>query len=131
MEQMAALAPLMNTIKAADLCTALQNTLQTCHLKIIMSNLTADQPGSSVSIVSMYCTTRLQFLTGAEDFSSNLCAKSSYGAHPASYTMGTGASSPGVKHGQGMMLTTCPLLTVWLRKSRCYTSCHPKCLHGM
>jgi hypothetical protein len=36
-----------------------------------------------------------------------------------------GALSPGVKHGQGVMLTTHPLLVPRLRKSRSYTSCHP------
>jgi len=39
------------------------------------------------------------------------------GAHPAYCTMGTG-SFPGVKSGQGMMLTPHPLLVPWLRKSR-------------
>jgi hypothetical protein len=37
-----------------------------------------------------------------------------------------GALSPGVKHGRGLMLTTHPLLVLKLRKSRSYTSCHPK-----
>ena len=39
------------------------------------------------------------------------------GAHPASYTMGTG-SFPGVKSGQGLTLTPQPLLLPWSRKSR-------------
>jgi len=39
------------------------------------------------------------------------------GAHPASYTMGTG-SFPGVKCGRGVTLTTHPLLVQWSRKNR-------------
>jgi hypothetical protein len=39
------------------------------------------------------------------------------GAHPASYTMGTG-SFPGVKSGRGVTLTHHPLLVPWSRKSR-------------
>ena len=39
------------------------------------------------------------------------------GAHPASYTMGTG-SFPGVKCGRGVTLTTQPLLVPWSWKSR-------------
>jgi hypothetical protein len=31
---------------------------------------------------------------GAEDFSSNLCVQTGYGAHPASCTMGTGGHFP-------------------------------------
>jgi len=39
------------------------------------------------------------------------------GTHPASCTMGTG-SFPGVKSGQGVLLTPHPLLVLWSRKSR-------------
>ena len=39
------------------------------------------------------------------------------GVHPASSTMGTG-SFRGIKSGQGVMLTTHPLLVPWSRKSR-------------
>ena len=39
------------------------------------------------------------------------------GAHPASYTMGTG-SFPGVKNGRGVLLNTHPLLVPRPRKSR-------------
>jgi len=35
------------------------------------------------------------------------------GAHPASCTMGTG-SFPGIKSSQGVMLTSHPLLVLWL-----------------
>jgi hypothetical protein len=37
---------------------------------------------------------RVQYITEAEDFSSNLCVQTSSGAHPASYTIGTGGSFP-------------------------------------
>ena len=39
------------------------------------------------------------------------------GTHPASCTMGTG-SFPGLKSGQGMTMTSHPLLVPWSRKSR-------------
>ena len=39
------------------------------------------------------------------------------GVHPASYTMGTG-SFPGVKYGQGVLLTTHPLLVLRSLKRR-------------
>jgi hypothetical protein len=32
---------------------------------------------------------------GAKDFSSNLCVQTGFGAHPASYPMGTGGPFPG------------------------------------
>jgi hypothetical protein len=35
--------------------------------------------------------------TEAEDFFSNLCVQTGSGAHPASYTVGTGGSFPGGK----------------------------------
>jgi hypothetical protein len=40
-------------------------------------------------------TAEVQSPTEAEDFSSNLCVQTGSGAHPASYTMGTGGSFPG------------------------------------
>ena len=43
--------------------------------------------------------------------------QTSPGAHPASYKMGT-VSFPGVKCGQGMLLTTHPLLVLQSWKSR-------------
>jgi hypothetical protein len=35
--------------------------------------------------------------TEAEDFSSNFCIQTGSGAHPSSYTVGTGGSFPGGK----------------------------------
>jgi hypothetical protein len=53
-----------------------------------------DRWGTSVSIVSGYGlddrAIEVQYLAGAEDFSSNVCVQTSSGAHPASCTMGTG-----------------------------------------
>jgi hypothetical protein len=45
----------------------------------------------------------------AKDFASSLYVKTSSEAHPASYPMGTGVLSPGVKLGQGVTLTTYPI----------------------
>jgi hypothetical protein len=47
---------------------------------------------------------------GAKDISSNLCVQTGSGAHPASYTMGTGGTFPGGKRGRGVTLTTHPHL---------------------
>jgi hypothetical protein len=38
---------------------------------------------------------------GAKDFSSSLCDQTGSGAHPASYTMGTGGPFPGGKARPG------------------------------
>jgi hypothetical protein len=38
---------------------------------------------------------------GAKDFSSSLCVQTGSGAHPASYTMGTGGPFPGCKAQPG------------------------------
>jgi hypothetical protein len=38
---------------------------------------------------------------GAKDFSSSLCVQIGSGAHPASYTMGTGGPFPGAKARPG------------------------------
>jgi hypothetical protein len=46
-------------------------------------------------------TAGVRFLTEEEDFSSNLCVQTGSGAHPASYTMGTGGSFPGGKSRPG------------------------------
>jgi hypothetical protein len=52
---------------------------------------------SSVSIVSDYGLDGVRSPTEAEDFSSTFCVQTGSGAHPASYTMGTGGSFPGGK----------------------------------
>jgi hypothetical protein len=57
-----------------------------------------NEPGSSVSIVSdCGLDGRGSIPTEAEDFSSTLCVQTGSGAHPASYTLGTGGSFPGGK----------------------------------
>jgi hypothetical protein len=61
--------------------------------------------GSSVSIVSGYGlddrTIEVRSPAGAKDFSSILCVQTGSGAHPASYTMGTGGPFPGGKARPG------------------------------
>jgi hypothetical protein len=47
---------------------------------------------------------------GAGDLSSSPCVQTGSEAHPASYPMGTGALSLGVKRGRGVTLTTHPHL---------------------
>jgi hypothetical protein len=66
---------------------------------------------------------------GEKYFSSNLCVQIGYEAYPASYPMGIGVLSPGVKGGLGVTLTTHSHLVPKSRMSRSYTS-RPCCLHG-
>jgi hypothetical protein len=57
----------------------------------------------------------------ARDFSSNLCAQTGSGAHPASCTMGTGGPFAGGKARPGRDATTHPHLVPRSRMSRNYT----------
>jgi hypothetical protein len=60
-----------------------------------------DEPGSSVIIVSGYGlddrAIGVQSPAEAKDFSCRLCVQTGSGAHPASYTMGTGGPFPRAK----------------------------------
>jgi hypothetical protein len=71
-------------------------------------------------------TTGVPSPTEAEDVSSSLCVQTSSEAYPASCTMSTGGPFPGVKRGQGLMLTTHPHLVFKLRMSRSYASSPPQ-----
>jgi hypothetical protein len=57
-----------------------------------------ESQGSPVNIVSGYgldiWATGVQSPAEAEDFSSSFCVQTSSGAHPASYSIGTGGPSP-------------------------------------
>jgi hypothetical protein len=90
-----------------------------------LSGPTSSRVAQSVQCLTTEWTAGVRSPKEAEDFSSNLCVQTCSGAHPASCTMGTGGSFPGVKRGRGVMLSTHPLLVPRLRKSRSYTSCHP------
>jgi hypothetical protein len=61
--------------------------------------------GSSGSIVSDHGLDdreiEVRSPTGAEDFSSSPCVQTGYGAHPASYPIGTGGPFPGGKARPG------------------------------
>jgi hypothetical protein len=48
----------------------------------------------SVQCLTTDWTAGVRSPTGAQDFSSTLCVQTGSGAHPASYTMGTGGSFP-------------------------------------
>jgi hypothetical protein len=106
-----------------------KNITKVVFFKVIVSR------GSSGTIVSDYGlddrAIEVRSPTGAENFSSSLCVQTGSGAHPASYQMGTGVISPGIKRGRGVTLTTHPYLVPRLRISRSYTSSSPMCLHGM
>jgi hypothetical protein len=73
--------------------------------RIVLCYCVWKEPGSSGSIVSGYGlddrAIGVQSPTGAKDFSSNLCAQTGSGAHPASCTMGTGGPFRGGKARPG------------------------------
>jgi hypothetical protein len=79
----------------------------------------------AVQCLTTVWTIEVRSPTGAEDFSSSLCVQIGSGAHPASYSMGTGVLSLGVKRGRGVTLTTHPHLVPRLRMIRSYTSFPP------
>jgi hypothetical protein len=97
--------------------------------------LTCVSRGSSGSIVSDYGldvrAIEVRSPTGAEDFSSSPCVQTGSEAYPASYPMGIGVLSPGVKRSRGVTLTTHPHLVPRSSMSRSYTSSHPRRLHGV
>jgi hypothetical protein len=66
----------------------------------------------------------------AKDFSSSLCVQTSSLAYPAFYPLGTSDPFPGVKLGQGVMLTTHAHLVPRSRMSRSYISSPSWHLHG-
>jgi hypothetical protein len=67
----------------------------------------------------------------AKDFSSSLCVQTIFEVHLASYPMGTGVLSPGVKCSQGVMLTIHPHLVLRTRMSRSCISSPPWRKHGI
>jgi hypothetical protein len=68
-----------------------------------------------------------------KDFSSSLFVQTGSEIHLASYPMDTGewGTSPGVKRGRFMTLTTHPHLVPRSRMGRIYASSPPKHLHGV
>jgi len=72
-------------------------------------------PGGSVGIATDYGLDGLGSNPGGDEIFPPV--QTGPGAHPASCTMGTG-SLPGVKCGQGVLLTTYPLLVPMSWKSR-------------
>jgi hypothetical protein len=65
--------------------------------------------GSSVSIVCGYVlddgAIEVRSPAEARDFSCNLCVQTGSGANPASCSVRTGGSFPGIKRGRGVTLT--------------------------
>ena len=74
------------------------------------SNINAYGPGGSVGIATDYGLDGPESNPGGGEIFRPI--QTGPGAHPASYTMGTG-SFPGVKSGQGVTLTPHPLLVPW------------------
>jgi hypothetical protein len=93
------------------------------------------EPGSSGSIVSDYGlddrAIGVRSLAVAKDFSSILCVQTGSGAHPASFPMGTGGLSPGVKARPGCDADHSPPLVPRSWMSKTYISSPPKRLHGV
>jgi hypothetical protein len=87
---------------------------------------------SSVSTVSDYrLMAGVRTTTEAKDFSSNLCVQTDFRPNQPPIQWVPVALYPGANCGRGVMLTAHPLLGPRLRKSKSYTSCHPKHLHGV
>jgi hypothetical protein len=63
----------------------------------------------SVQCLTTDCTIEVRYAEEAKDFSSSLHVETSSEAHPASYPMGNGGVSPGVKRGRGVTMTTHPI----------------------
>jgi hypothetical protein len=97
---------------------------------IIVSIIAFMSRGSSGSIVSDYGlddrAIKVWSPTGVEDFSSTPASRLTLGPTQAPIQW-----VPGVKHGQGVMLSTHPHLVSRLSTSRSYTSTPPMHLHGM
>jgi hypothetical protein len=105
-----------------DFCTAL-------NLHAIVQSLFfywCSEPGSSVSMVSGYGlddrAIEVPSPAEAKDFSCSLCVQTGSGAHPSSFTMGTGGPFHGDKRGRSVTLTTHPHVVPRSRMSRSYTS---------
>jgi hypothetical protein len=81
--------------------------------KLLLGNEIHGSQGSSVSIVSGYglhgWAIEVRSPAEQEDFSSILCVHTSSGAHPASYTVGTGCPFPGAKARPGRDADLSPL----------------------
>jgi hypothetical protein len=72
--------------------------------------------------IKVWYDTEIRSPAEARNFSSNLCVQTGSGTHPASCTMGTGGSFPGVKRGWGVTLTTHRHLVPRSWMCRSYTS---------
>jgi hypothetical protein len=85
----------------------------------------------SVQCLTTVWTAGVRSATEAEDFSSNLCVQTSSGAHPASYTMGTGGSFPGGKARPERDADHSPLSSAEVKKEWELYFLSPKmCLYG-
>jgi hypothetical protein len=89
------------------------------------------EPGSSVSTVSDYWAAGDRSPTEAEDFSSNLCIQTAPGAHPASYTMGTGDPFTGRKARPGRDADHPSPSSAEVKRVEIIHFFHPKRLHGL
>jgi hypothetical protein len=78
-----------------------------------VTSISTYEPGRSVSMVSHYGLEDLTFGVRAsaetKDLSTSLCVQTAPAAHPVSYPVGTGGPFPGIKLGQGVILTTHPI----------------------
>jgi hypothetical protein len=70
----------------------------------------------SVQCLTTDWTAGVRSPTEAEDLSSNLCAQTGSGAHPTSYTMGTGGSLSGGKARPGRDADHSPPSTAEVKK---------------
>jgi hypothetical protein len=81
----------------------------------------------SVKCLTMDWTAGVRSPIEAEDFSSNLCIQTGSGAHPASYTVGTGGSFPGGKVQPGRDADHSPPSSAKVKKEYELNLLSPKC----
>jgi hypothetical protein len=72
----------------------------------------------SVQCLTTDCTAGVRSPTEAKDFSPNLCVQTGSGAHPASYTVGTGGSFTGGKARPGRDADHSPPSSAGVRKEQ-------------
>jgi hypothetical protein len=85
-------------------------------LSELNQNKSTSGSAQSVQYLTTDWTAGVRSPTEAEDFSSNLCIQTGSGAHPASYTVGTGGSFPGGKARPGRDADHSPPSSVVVKK---------------
>jgi hypothetical protein len=97
--------------------------------KVLLMNVS--QAAQSVQWLAADWVIGVRSTTEVKDFSSTVCAQLALGPTQPPVQWVPEVLSPGVKCGQGMMLTTLPLLVPRLRETRAIPPLPPSSFHGM